>query len=109
MGGKKLQSNIDSPVPRKNLPVGLLEAGAGATTTELLGFTAARVRNKERPVELHERLLDLPLGGLVNILLVVGNDSLGDGLAHRCTSQHQNEHIMTPAQIIGMSTASTQA
>lgn len=77
-------------IPRKCLPVRLLEASAGTTTTELLGFAAAGVSDKERAVELHQRLLDLPLRGLVNVLLVEGNDGLCNGLTHSCTTKKKS-------------------
>jgi hypothetical protein len=62
------------------LTVRLLEAGAGTLTTELLGLAAAVVGNEEGSVELDEGLLEEVLGVLVDELLVVGDEGLGDGL-----------------------------
>lgn len=56
-------------------------AGTGTATTELLGLRAAVVGDKQGAVVLDESLLELVLGVLVNVLLVVGDDRLGDGLA----------------------------
>ena len=61
--------------------VRLLETRSGAFTSELLGLAAARVGNKQGLVVLKKELLEFTLGGLVLVLLGVGNDTLGDGLA----------------------------
>lgn len=65
---------------RKPLSVGLLEAGTGTTTTELLGLAAAVVGDEEGAVKGDEGLLEQVLGVLVDELLVVGDQGLGDGL-----------------------------
>lgn len=64
-----------------HLSVRLLEAGTGTLTTELLGLAAAVVGNEEGTVELDEGLLEHVLGVLIDELLVVGDQGLGDGLA----------------------------
>ena len=71
------------PVPREksSLTVGLLVAGAGTLTAELLGLAPPVVGDEEYAVVLDEGLLELVLGVLVDKLLVVGDDGLGDGLA----------------------------
>jgi hypothetical protein len=63
-----------------HLTVRLLVPGAGTATTELLGLRTAVVGNEECAVVLNESLLQLVLGVLVDVLLVVGNEGLGDGL-----------------------------
>ena len=50
-------------------------------TTELLGLAPPVVGDEECAVVLDEGLLELVLGVLVDELLVVGDDGLGDGLA----------------------------
>lgn len=65
---------------KKNLTVGLLVAGAGTATTELLGLGTAVVGNQECAVVLSKSLLQLVLGVLIDVLLVVGDNGLGDGL-----------------------------
>lgn len=65
-----------------SLTVRLLESGTGTWTTELLGLAAAVVGNEEGTVELGQGLLQQVLGVLIDELLVVGNQSLGDGLSH---------------------------
>jgi len=64
-----------------SLTVGLLVAGAGTGTAELLGLAPPVVGDEECAVVLDEGLLELVLGVLVDELLVVGDDGLGDGLA----------------------------
>ena len=63
------------------LTVRLLEARAGTLTTELLGLTSSVVGDEEGSVELDEGLLEEVLGVLVDELLVVGDQGLGDGLS----------------------------
>lgn len=65
---------------KKNLTVGLLVTGAGTATTELLGLGTAVVGNQECAVVLSKSLLQLVLGVLIDVLLVVGDNGLGDGL-----------------------------
>jgi len=48
--------------------------------TYLLGFAATGIGNKESTVELNKDFLDFLLGGLIDELLVEGNDSLGKSL-----------------------------
>lgn len=74
------------PSPIRSLPpfcltVGLLEPRTSTGTAELLGLTSSVVGDEEGAVELDERLLEHVLGVLVDELLVVGDQGLGDGLA----------------------------
>jgi len=62
------------------LTVRLLEAGPGTRTTELLGLATAVIGDEEGTVELDESLLEHVLGVLVDELLVVGDQRLGNGL-----------------------------
>lgn len=62
------------------LTVRLLESGAGTLTTELLGLAATVVGNEEGTVVLGESSLERVLGVLVDELLVVGDQGLGNGL-----------------------------
>jgi hypothetical protein len=62
------------------LTVRLLVPGAGTLTTELLGLAPSVVGNEECAVVLDEGLLELVLGVLIDELLVVGDDGLGDSL-----------------------------
>ena len=68
-------------VETTSLPIRLLLLRSGTLTTVLLGFASTGVCNKERPVVAHEQILDFLLGGLVDELLVVSDDTLGDGLS----------------------------
>lgn len=63
------------------LTVRLLEARAGTLTTELLGLASAVVGNEEGSVELDKSLLEEVLGVLIDKLLVVGDQGLGNGLS----------------------------
>ena len=69
--------------PLLPLTVGLLEPGAGTGTTELLGLATAVIGHQEGAVEGGEGRLEHVLAVLVDVLLVVGDQGLGDGLAHR--------------------------
>ena len=71
---------IELPTKERRLTVGLLAASAGARTTELLRLAAARVGDQQGAIVRHKDVLDLPLGGLVNVLLVVSHNRLGDRL-----------------------------
>ena len=64
-----------------NLTVRLLVAGTGTGTAELLGLAATGIGNEEGSVVGNKLLLDLSLGGLVDELLVVGDNTLADGLS----------------------------
>lgn len=61
--------------------VRLLESGSGTLTTELLGLGSSGVGNDQGLVVLEEHFLELSLGLLIVVLLVVGEEGLGDGLA----------------------------
>lgn len=78
------QKNKDSIHPvwmgRRPLSVRLLETGTGTTTTKLLGLAAAVVGDEEGAVKGDEGLLEQVLGVLVDKLLVVGDEGLGNGL-----------------------------
>ena len=63
-----------------SLTVRLLVSGTGTGSTELLGLTTTRISNEQASVILNKQILDLLLGGLIDVLLVPGNNSLGDGL-----------------------------
>lgn len=62
------------------LSVRLLVPGTSAGTTELLGLAATVVGDQQGAVELDKGLLKQVLGVLVDELLVVGDEGLGDGL-----------------------------
>lgn len=66
--------------PKNPLTVRLLESGSGTTTTELLGFHSSLVGNQEGLVEFGVDLLQFVLRSFVNVLLVVSNQALGNGL-----------------------------
>jgi len=60
--------------------VRFLEPRASAATTELLGLAAPGIGDEQRPVISDEDVLDLLLGLLVDVLLVEGDEGLGDAL-----------------------------
>lgn len=62
------------------LTVRLLVTGTGTGTTKLLGLRSSGVGNEEGSVVRDKGLLQLVLGLLINELLVVGNDTLGNSL-----------------------------
>merc|ERR1719205_477431 len=65
---------------RRHLTVGLLVSGTSAGAAKLLGLVPPGVSNQQGPVKLHKNVLDLLLGLLINVLLVVCNQGLGQGL-----------------------------
>ena len=72
------------PKPRERLwewYVRLLPASTSTVTTKLLRFCSPRVRNQERPVVRDELLLELERTRGIEVLGVVGNNGLRDGLA----------------------------
>ena len=69
---------------KTKLTVGFLVSGSGAGTAELLGLVPPGVGYEERPIVRDEDVLDLLLRSLVDVLLVVGDQRLGNGLTNRC-------------------------
>ena len=67
--------------PKYRLTVRLLVPGARTWTAELLGLAPPVVGNEQCAVVLDESLLELVLRVLVDVLLVVGDDGFGNGLA----------------------------
>jgi len=72
-----MPSTIQQPL----LTVRLLESGSGTTTTKLLWLHSSRVSNQQGLVVRSEDLLELVLGSLVNVLLVVSNQTLSNSLS----------------------------
>merc|ERR1712038_1855077 len=62
------------------LTVGFLVSGTGSWTTELLGLASSGVSHQQAPVELDQGVLDGLLALFVNVLLVEGDEGLGEGL-----------------------------
>jgi hypothetical protein len=71
---------LSFPPVHRHLTVRLLVSGTGTGTTELLGLAATGISDQEGTVVGEEDLLELVLGGLIDKLLVVGNDGLGESL-----------------------------
>lgn len=71
-----------SPFPSSSnrLTVRFLVPGARTWTSELLRLAPPVVGNEQCAVVLDERLLELVLAVLVDVLLVVGDDGFGNGL-----------------------------
>jgi hypothetical protein len=74
------QIHSSSPPVGKGLTVRLLEPCTSTWTTKLLGLATAVVGDEEGTVELSESLLEHVLAVLIHVLLVVGDQSLRDGL-----------------------------
>lgn len=66
---------------KSTLTVRLLESGSGTTTTKLLWLHSSGVSNQQGLVERSEDLLQFVLRSLVNVFLVVGNQTLGNSLS----------------------------
>lgn len=63
-----------------HLSVRLLVTGSGTGTTKLLGLAASVVGDEKGTVELDKSLLESVLAVLIDELLVVGDQGLGDSL-----------------------------
>lgn len=61
--------------------IGLLVSGSGTGSSILLGLTASGISHQERSVILQKQFLDLSLLSLVDVFLVVGNNTLREGLS----------------------------
>jgi hypothetical protein len=70
-----------SPTSQYRLTVRLLVPRARTRTAELLWLAPPVVGNEQCAVVLDEGLLELVLRVLVDVLLVVGDDGFGNGLA----------------------------
>jgi hypothetical protein len=81
---RPLLHSVPCQTPRASatarLTVRLLVPGASTGTAELLRLAPPVVGDEKCAVVLDEGLLELVLGVLVDVLLVVGDDGLGDGL-----------------------------
>merc|ERR1719420_1904705 len=62
------------------LTVRLLVSGSGSGTSKLLGLIPSGISDQQGTVELDEDVLDLLLALLVDVLLVVGDQRLGESL-----------------------------
>ena len=82
-----------------DLSVGLLEASTGTPATELLRLAPSWVSDQEGTVVLQQEVLHLGLGGLVDVLLVVGDDGLGDGLPHGVHLRDVSSSLDAHAQV----------
>ena len=82
--------------PKARSSVRFLVSSSGTFTSELLWLASSWVSGEKSLVVREEELLKLSLGGLILVLLGVGEDSLGDSeshghaLIHRTTTAHSN-------------------
>ena len=74
-----LLKEINAIISRSS--VRFLDSSSGAGTTVLLGFASSRISDQKTSVVLQKSLLDLSLLGLVDVLLIVSDDSFGNGLS----------------------------
>jgi hypothetical protein len=72
--------NVKKEMQLMNMIKTSMTVNISHSLTYLLGFAATGIGNKESTVELDEDFLDFLLGGLIDELLVEGNDSLGKSL-----------------------------
>lgn len=75
---QKPQRGTTPPSP---LTITLLIPRARARAAKLFRFAAAVVGHEQGAIVLNQGLLQLVLGVLVHVLLVIGHDRLGNGLA----------------------------
>ena len=76
-----LLSKVNSRQRKIYLSVRLLEASSCTSSSELLRLASSWVSNQEGSIVLKKKVLDFLLGGLVDVLLVVSDNSSGDGLS----------------------------
>ena len=86
-------------VGNTNLTVRLLVSCSGSGTTKLLGLVSPRVSDQQGPIKLDEDVLDLLLALLVNKLLVVGDQGLGEGLPDGVHLGHVSAALHTDADV----------
>ena len=67
---------------RNDLTIRLLVPRSRTRAPKLLRLTPSIVRNQQRPIILHQPLLQQILRVLVHVFLVVGDDRLGDRLPY---------------------------
>ena len=65
----KTQQTSSLGKQRTSLSVRFLVSGAGTWTTELLGLTASRIGYQQATVVVDEDVLNLLLGGFINIYI----------------------------------------
>ena len=87
------------PSSDTNLTVRLLEASAGTATTRLLRFHATRIRDEEGSVVRQQKILDLLLASLVDVLLVVRDERLSDRLSHGVHLGHVSATLHADANV----------
>ncbi|KAL0903326.1 hypothetical protein M5K25_027697 [Dendrobium thyrsiflorum] len=98
----KEERHPSQPIQTADLTIRFLESCTSTATTKLLGLAASWIGDKERTVVPDEDVLYLLFGVLVNILLVVSNESLGDALADGVylrgltTSSDADPHVDSP-------------
>lgn len=69
------------PICTHKLAIRLLVSRTGAGTSKLFGLAAARISHKQRTVKGNKHVSDFLFAGLVDKLLIVGNDGLGKRLS----------------------------
>ena len=90
---------ITARIENTNLTVGLLVSCSGSGTSKLLGLVPPGVSDQQGAVVLDKDVLDLLLALLINVLLVVGDQGLGESLSdgvdlgHVTTSLHADADI----------------
>ena len=82
-----------------NLTVRLLVSGSGSGTSKLLGLVSSGISDQQRAVELDEDVLDLLLALLVNVLLVVRHQRLGERLPDGVDLGHVATALHTDADV----------
>jgi hypothetical protein len=74
-------TQIHNLTPLESLTIRLLVSRPRTRTTKLLRLTSPAICYQQCSVVLHERLLQLVLGELIDVFLVVCDDRLGDCLS----------------------------
>lgn len=75
------QNRYTQTIEKRVLSVGFLVASTSAWAAELLGLALSRIRDEQASVVLDQNVLNLLLARLIDELLVVGDETLRDGLS----------------------------
>ena len=82
-----------------NLTVRLLVSCSGSGTSKLLGFVPPGVSDQQGAVVLDEDVLDLLLALLIHVLLVVGDQGLGERLSDGVDLGHVTASLHADADV----------
>ena len=93
------EMEITARIENTNLTVGLLVSCSGSGTSKLLGLVPPGISDQQGAVVLDKDVLDLLLALLIHVLLVVGDQGLGESLSDGVDLRHVTTSLHTDADI----------